>query len=162
MTEPQTPANPDPQPDTPPPADDPATLRQQLDARNDELATAEAQRDELAQRLTETENRHAAESTLHRAGAVDPETALLLLRQRMDFDEPLDTRDLADAVQQLLLDKPFLLRDDAPPAMPPMTRTPREPPSDGQAELAQAARTAAGSGNRRDIARYLRLRRQVH
>jgi len=134
-------------------------LESQLDHRSDELATAEAQRDETTSRLCETENRLLTERLLTQAGVVDVETASLLLGQRVDFSEPVANEDLTSALERLLLEKPYL-RATAP-AMPGPTRTGRDEPCNEPARLAQIADRAAKSGNRKDIAEYLRLRRQL-
>lgn len=132
-------------------------LQADLEQRMDELASAEAQRDEAFSRITAIENRTRVERTLGQAGVVDLEAAALLLGQRMDLDGELDEEQLRTHVESLLLDKPFLVSAGAS-TLPPMSRAPRESTSPG-AKLTQAARRAAGSGNRRDIAEYLRLRR---
>ncbi|MBN1941811.1 MAG: hypothetical protein JW849_00795 [Phycisphaerae bacterium] len=131
-------------------------LSEALQRREDELATAEAQRDEIHTRLCEAENRIAAERALMQAGAVDTEAATLLLARRVDLAGDVTPEELAAAVEQLLLDKPFLRAQ--PAAMPPATRTGRDGPS-ATARLADAAERAVASGNRRDVAEYLRLRR---
>lgn len=152
----------DPTPETAPPdapetpADD-HTAATDIEQLRDNLATAEAQRDELASRLTETQNRTTLERLLTRAGAVDTETASLLIAQSLDLTEPQEPEDLDQAVQQLLLTKPFLHRP-APAAMPSVTQSPREA---DEPSLASAARRAATTGHRKDIADYLRLRRQL-
>jgi hypothetical protein len=135
-------------------------LQTQFEARGEELATAEAQRDETAVQLTVAENRMAAQRLLAEAGAVDIEAATLLLDRRMDFSEPLRGESLAQSVEQLLVDKPFLCRP-AGATMPPMTSPPRDSAETPGAQMTRAARRALQSGNRRDIAEYLRLRRRM-
>jgi hypothetical protein len=135
------------------------SFRQQAEARTEELAAAEAQRDEANLQLTVAENRLAAERVLGQAGVIDVETASLLLGKRVGFEEALTGEQIARAVETLLLDKPFL--HAAPTAMPPVTSSPREPADSAAAQLARTARRAAASGNRKDIAEYLRLRRRA-
>jgi TolA-binding protein len=131
-------------------------LEESLQRREDELATAEAQRDEIQTRLLETENRVMADRALHQAGVVDVEAAALLLSKRVDITGDLTPDELTRAVEQLLLDKPFLRA--AQTHMPPATRTGRDAP-DVAARMADAAERAVASGNRRDVVEYLRLRR---
>jgi len=134
-------------------------LQSRLGDQNDQLATAEAQRDEARMQLTVTENRLRAERRLSEAGVVDLETASMLLSKRVDFAEELDDQKLAESIEQLLLAKPFLHRStDA--ALPPKTASPRSPQA-ATGQLASAAKRAAESGNRRDVAEYLRLRRRA-
>lgn len=131
-------------------------LEDSLQRREDELATAEAQRDEIQTRLVEAENRSVVQRAFQQAGVVDHEAAALLLGRRLDLGSEVTPEELTTAVEQLLLDKPFLRA--AMPAMPPVTRTGHTPP-DIASRLADAAQQAVASGNRRDVIEYLRLRR---
>lgn len=141
-------------------------FQSQLELRNEELAAAEAQRDEANFQLTAAESRMAAERMLNEAGVVDIETASLLLSKRVDMSKELDHESLAHNVEQLLLDKPFLR--GVPNAakrfgmsLPTKTASAKLPRTGPAAQLAQAAEQAAQTGNRRDVAHYLRLRRQA-
>jgi len=131
-----------------------------LDRHGEELAQAEALRDEAVTHLTVTENRLAAERMLNAAGVVDHETASLLLSKRLDFAETLDEEKLSAGVEQLLLDKPFLSVAGAA-TLPPSSASARTPDASATGQLATAARQAAQSGDRKDVAAYLRLRRQA-
>jgi len=135
-------------------------LQSQVNQHSDELATAEAQRDEAQTQLTAAENRLAAERLFSDAGVLDLETASMLLSKRVDLADQLDREALAQSVEQLLLDKPFL-RGSADAALPPKTASPRSPGATTASQLSQAAELAARSGDRRDVANYLRLKRQV-
>jgi len=134
-------------------------LRSDMEAKDDQLATAEAQRDEAQAQLTVTENRLTAERLLSQAGVVDIEAASTLLAQRIDFEEQLGADALSDGIEKLLVDKPFLRSSAAP--LPPATASarPGRPTTAGQ--LASAAERAAQTGDRKDVAEYLRLRRQA-
>jgi len=131
-------------------------LEETLQRREDELATAEAQRDEILSRLCEAENRVVVDRALHQAGVVDAEAATLLLSRRMDLSGEVTPEELTSAVDQLLLDKPFLRATRT--TMPPATRT-GQSGLDATARIADAAERAITSGNRRDVVEYLRLRR---
>ena len=133
-------------------------LEETLEARNDELATAEAQRDEVNSRLCETENRMSVERALHQAGVADVETATLLLEHRVDLAEVVTSEELNVAVEKLLLDKPFL-RAKTNTNMPPATRTGHDESTSAAARMADLAQRAITSGSRRDVAEYLRQRR---
>ncbi len=138
-------------------------LQTQLEGRSEELAAAEAQRDEARQTLLATENRLSVQRALSEAGVVDLETASLLLSKRMNFDEGLGGDAIARGVEQLLLDKPFLRDGTAghSGSLPPGTASPRSAVTTPGTQLAQAAERAARSGSRKEVADYLRLRRQV-
>ncbi len=133
-------------------------IRTQLDRRNEELAVAEAQRDEARVQLVAAANQRSAERLLAEAGVVDFEAAGLLLTKRMDLTAELDEEAIRRGVEQLLVDKPFLVRPSA--ALPPATASPRSERTGPFAQLAQAAERAVQTGSRRDVAEYLRLRRQ--
>ena len=133
--------------------------QQQLERRSDEIAQAEAQRDEARQQVQEMQNRLAAHRLLSQSGVVDLDAAATLLQSRLDLGEDLGEESLARAVESLLLDKPFLRASNA--ALPPATASARSSTSARVAQLADAADRAARSGGRRDIAHYLRLRRQA-
>jgi hypothetical protein len=136
------------------------TLRSQTGTHSEALAMAEAQRDEAQAHLTTLENRLAAERMLHQAGVVDPEAAWLLLSQEWDCSEAIDPQKLGAKVERLLLDKPYLHKSsDA--SLPPKTASPRTSPEGPTSQLIRAAEHAARSGDRRDVAEYLRLRRQA-
>lgn len=133
-------------------------LRGQLDCRSEELAVAESQRDEARVQLVATANQRRAERLMTEAGVVDLEAAGLLLSKRMDLAAELEDEAIRGGVEQLLLDKPFLVRPSAP--LPPSTASPRSEKPGSFAQLTKAAERAVQTGSRRDVAEYLRLRRQ--
>jgi hypothetical protein len=134
-------------------------LQSQMTQRDEQLAAADALRDETATQVTILENRLAAERLLGKTGVVDLETADMLLSHRLDFSEPLDGDTLRRGVEQLLLDKPFL-RSLGDANLPGPTAGVRGRDNTA-AQLSEAAEAAARTGDRRDVARYLRLRRQA-
>jgi hypothetical protein len=134
-------------------------LQKRLGERDEQIAAAEAQRDEAQSQVTIAENRLAAERLLAGSGVVDVETASLVLSKRVDLAEDLDEEALSRSVEQLLLDKPFLRAPQAP--LPGKTASPRGSGEGVSAKLARTAERAARTGDRRDVAEYLRLRRQI-
>ncbi|MFA6133382.1 MAG: hypothetical protein WC869_05120 [Phycisphaerae bacterium] len=135
-------------------------LQSQLEHRSEELGLAEAQRDEARMQLTVVGNQAAAERLLSEAGVVDLETASLLLSKRLDLSHDLEGEQLLRGVEQLLLDKPYLRRGANCP-LPPATASARDGKPGGIAQLTSAADKAVATGDRRDVAEYLRLRRQT-
>lgn len=113
-------------------------LQGQMDGRGEELATAEAQRDEAKTQLIVSENYRAAERMLLEAGVADLETACMLLGKRLDFGEDIEDQTLSRGVEQLLLDKPYLLKS-ASASLPPSTAS-------AQAGQARRARPAYPGG----------------
>jgi hypothetical protein len=134
-------------------------LAANLQQRTDELAAAEAMRDEANSHLTTVENRLAAQRRMGAAGVIDLDAASDLLARRIDMSEPLDVDAVNDAVDRLLLDKPFLRRPEG--SLPPASASARDGAGAAAGRLADAAQRAARSGDRKDVAEYLRLRRQA-
>jgi hypothetical protein len=135
-------------------------LQGQLDCRGEALATADAQRDEAKTQLIVSENHRTAERMLLEAGVADLETACMLLGKRLDFGEDIEGQTLSRGVEQLLLDKPYLLKS-ASASLPPSTASAKPARPGGLAQLTRAADRAIQTGDRRDVAEYLRLRRQA-
>ncbi len=133
--------------------------RAQLESRLEQLGTAEAQRDELQHQLDNARRRSQAERMLHSAGVGDTETAMAILEKRADFSAELEPGQLEQAVAQLLQDKAFLTA--GPQALPGKTASARPSNVGTRARIAGTAARAAKTGNRRDVAEYLRLRRQA-
>lgn len=134
--------------------------RSEAGRQSENLAAAESQRDEARSQLIAAENRLAAERLLSEAGVIDLETASTLLSKRVDFTEDLDREMLVQTVEELLLDKPHL-RETTDATLPPKTASARTPGVTTTGQLAQAAQRAVRSGDRKDVAEYLRLRRQA-
>ena len=94
------------------------------------------------------------------AGVVDIETAGMLLAKRLDLSDPMEPGTLVQNVEQLLLDKPFL--HNAQTGSLPSGTASASPQRPGIAsQITQAASRAVETGDRKDVAEYLRLRRQA-
>lgn len=130
----------------------------QLQASRQQLADLESQRQQAQQQAQSTENRLAADRMLARAGVVDLEAASLLLSQRLTLDQAIEPQALSQHIEQLLEEKPYLRKPTAP--LPPKTASARQPQSGVSVMLGQVAQRAITTGHRRDVADYLRLRRQ--
>ena len=137
-----------PEPPTPePPDNDDPTQR--LAAAQEELTKLRAELDAARRQVDAAERRQRIDQLLVDADAVDLESARLLTEAAV---ERMDAPDLALAVDDLRRLKPFLFRRrDEQGAMSPRPR-PTDPAD-------EAAAHAAASGHRRDLLRYLRLRR---
>ena len=138
-----TPAEPDPTP---------ATRITELEAQ---LAELREQYDQSQQTITALERRAKIDALLTEADAIDLDTARLLTEVAVGaMDEP----DVAAAVDDLRRHKPFLFspRHDELGIGVQSPRLPEE--FGGPADL--VAQQAQQSGDRRDLLRYLRLRRE--
>ena len=129
---------------------------------DDTLAELQRKFDEAQAALVETrkqletvERRQKIDAALVEADAVDLESARLLTEVAVGL---MDDADVQTAVDDLRRRKPFLFRRSpgrevgVGGAMSPRPRRANAPAED-------AARDAAATGNRRDLLRYLRMRR---
>ena len=128
----------------------------------EERAVIEAQRDEARMQKIIAENRLDAVSIFATAGVANPQDACVLLEQQLDFADTTPEQ-LQQGTQQLLINKSYLLApsQSTKGTMPTITSHLRDTSSGQSVKLAAVAERAARSGNRRDIAEYLRLRRQI-
>ena len=133
------------------------SAEKQLGALQQELEGSRQALAEREQQLAELLRTHAIEAALHEHGAIDPETARLVLEQTLDEDEE---KDVASAVGELKRRKPFLFRA-LQRARPATTLGPRPVESHADAKLEHAAADALTTGKRSDVLRYLRLRRKA-
>jgi predicted RNase H-like nuclease (RuvC/YqgF family) len=129
------------------------TAEQQLECLNEDLRNLSADLDQANQTITGLERRQQMDAMLSDANAIDLEAARLLTEQAvLMMDEP----DIKMAIDDLRRHKPYLFRrryDEGQSAMAPAIHPNGHDPAE------QAAEQAAKSGDRRDLLRYLRLRR---
>ncbi len=127
---------------------------QALAQMQSELESARQRYEQAEQSITSLERRQRIDALLSEADAVDVEAARLLTEAAIQsMSEP----DVAEAVADLRRHKPYLFRDTSQStgglALAPQIDGLDEP-------LAKAAEQAQHSGDRRDLLRYLRLRRR--
>ena len=129
------------------------TAEQQLEQINEELRAMSAKLEEANQTVAGLERRQKVDALLMESDAIDLEAARLLTEQAvLLMDEP----DIEMAVNDLRRHKPYLFRHRREPedsAMAPSIHPNGHDPAE------QAAEQAARTGDRRDLLRYLRLRR---
>ena len=135
--------------------------RKRAQVAEQQLADVQARLTESQQRFTEAEQtisamerRQRIDELLADADAIDLEAARLLTEVAV---ESMADPDIAEAVDDLRRHKPYLFRekgsDPGGLALAPRIEGIDDP-------LAQAAEQAQHSGDRRDLLRYLRLRRR--
>ena len=100
--------------------------------------------------ITDGEKSHRLDLALSAAGAVDLDTARLLVA-RVTTETP--DAEPADILAQLVREKPFLFRPSAP------AHSSMAPAFDDHHALTSAARRAAATGDRAALLDYLRARR---
>lgn len=122
---------------------------EQLKARLDELDAQFQHQQAESQRQSQ---RLELERLLTQSGAVDVETAAMLAQQRLESEDAA----IAEIVSDLKKHKPFLFV--RPLAAPVMAGASDAHPG---GPLDDAAETARRTGDRNQVLRYLRLRRQA-
>lgn len=130
------------------------SAEQQLSDLQARLQESQQRYEQAEQAIHSLERRQKMDALLTEADAIDLEAARLLTEAAVQgMQEP----DVAVAVDDLRRHKPYLFRDHAD--MPGgLALAPRLEGVDDP--LAQAAEQAQHSGDRRDLLRYLRLRRR--
>lgn len=121
-------------------------LRQRYDDLQQSLAEAEFQ-------VALTERRRQIDQMLIESDAIDLEAARLLTEATI---EQMDDADVELAVEELRARKPYLFRRSATCSGGSLSPHPRR---NGH-PASEAAEAAAVTGDRRDLLRYLRLRRR--
>ena len=134
--------------------------RRRAQAAEQKLHALQQHFDELQQDLARTrgdlesvERRQRIDQLLIESEAIDLEAARLLTESAL---EQMDDADVAEAVEELRSRKPYLFRRRGSALGGGMSPRPRH----GNGQLDDAASCAATSGDRRDLLRYLRLRRK--
>ena len=127
---------------------------QQLSGLQEQLQSAQQRCEQAEQTISSLERRQQIDALLAEADAIDIDAARLLTEAAVQsMDEP----DVAEAVDDLRRHKPYLFRAEGG-ATGGLALAPRIEGFDDP--LAQAAEQAQHSGDRRDLLRYLRLRRR--
>lgn len=135
--------------------------RKRARAAEQELSTLQSQFDETQQRVEQAEQtidalerRQRIDALLAEADTIDLDAARLLTEVAV---QSMDTPDVTEAVDDLRRHKPYLFRQGAEDPGG-LALAPRFDELDDP--MAQAAEQAQHSGDRRDLLRYLRLRRR--
>jgi hypothetical protein len=140
-------------------------LRQAQDGTNrsleETLASERRRGEELQKRLDAMAAERELERELIRAGAIDPEAALLVARERLAAlgDEEVDLPALA---QRVLEEKPYL-RPTQKREVEPLGRRSQGARPAGSSEAAKSRRladSARQTGRRADLVEYMRTRRR--
>ncbi len=174
---PHTTPNSHPRPDTPPRPTDPnahtapqrlvpvteairyrkraQAAENELDAIKGQLQDTSVELEQARQTVSALDRRQKIDRLLADSDAVDLEVARMLTEAAVEMmDEP----DVKIAIEDLKRHKPYLFRNKPQPLSPasPMAPRTRDPLN---RTTTHAAQVAATTGDRRDLLRYLRLRR---
>jgi len=135
------------------------------------ITRLEAQLEERRQEIDAMHRRHEIDRLLRDAGAIDPDTARLVIESQAQDAGESESIGLAEIVASLRVSKPFLFRPGEPSEEEPLRRSnqgPRAASSSPRVErsprsqLSAAAAEAHLSQKKADLMRYLRLRRRFY
>lgn len=135
---------------------------QSAEKKNEELsAELEQTKAELSEAARELESVRCEQELARKllvAGATDLEAAVLLAKSRL---EGSDNKDVDGCIEQLKKEKQYLFGKAGTSNLTVKKTSGVKSKADGQNILEQAAKKAAGSGDRCDLQEYLKLRRNV-
>jgi len=132
----------------------------QAGSLEDGLASERRERESLEHRLEQLQAERRLERELIRAGARDPETAMLVARERLATAGDADV-DVEKLARDLLDEKPYLKaehREEVPP-LGRASQPARPSQKDRKGRTERLASAAKASGRRTDIVEYMRARR---
>lgn len=127
-----------------------------IEALTEQLAEAKAQTTKMSEQLSSIQTEHELIRKLAAAGTVDLETAVLIVKARMQEQSQADSDGV---IEQLKKEKQYLFSGTGGSVTPQKTAGARERVANTQTVLERAAKKAATTGNRTDLHEYLKLRR---
>jgi len=130
------------------------SAEKKVEALAEELAEAKTQAAKMSEQLKNVQTEQKLMRKLAAAGALDVEAAVLIARDRIEGEPEAD---LDGILEQLKKEKQYLFAGGAMSAK--KTAGAKERVASSQTILDTAARRAATTGNRADLQKYLRLRR---
>ena len=130
------------------------SAEKKVEALAEELAEAKTQAAKMSEQLKNVQTEQKLMRKLAAAGALDLEAAVLIARDRIEGEPEAD---LDGILEQLKKEKQYLFAGGAMSAK--KTAGAKERVASSQTILDTAARRAATTGNRADLQKYLRLRR---
>lgn len=132
---------------------------QKLAELDGQLQESNQRSESLSSELEELRMDRKLSESLISAGVNDIETALLVAKQRIEASD--GDVDINSIVESLRLEKGFLF-ENAERSLSSMRTLPVRDKNCGRRGVVEkAARSAAGSGSRRDVQEYMRVRRQI-
>jgi len=127
-----------------------------VEALAEELAEAKTQTAKMSKQLKCVQTEQKLMRKLAAAGALDLEAAVLIAKTRIE-DEP--EADLDGVIEQLKKEKQYLFTGVSGAVTAKKTAGAKERVTNSQTVLEAAAKRATTTGNRADLQKYLRLRR---
>jgi uncharacterized protein YhaN len=128
-----------------------------IESLTEQLSQTQEQSAKLAQQLGDIQAEQALMHKLISAGAVDIESAVLLVKSRMQNQTQADPDNV---IERLKKEKQYLFTHHDEVVTTVKTAGPKERSTNVQTVLERAAKKAATTGNRTDLHEYLKLRRK--
>jgi hypothetical protein len=137
------------------------SAEKKIEALTEQLAEAKAQTAKMSEQLSSIQTEHELIRKLAAAGTVDLETAVLIVKARMQEQNQADSDGV---IEQLKNEKQYLFGGNSgaatlSPGTAKKTAGAKERITNNQTILEKAAKKAATTGNRADLQEYLKLRR---
>ena len=134
------------------------SAEKKVEAMAEELAEAKDAAARMSEQLKNVQTEQKLIRKLAAAGALDLEAAVLIAKARIE-DGPEQEADLDGVIEQLRKEKQYLFTSIGGTATAKKTAGAKERVANSQAVLDTAAKRAATTGNRTDLQKYLKLRR---
>jgi hypothetical protein len=134
------------------------SAEKKVEAMAEELAEAKDAAAKMSEQLKNVQTEQKLIHKLAAAGALDLEAAVLIAKARIE-DGPEQEADLDGVIEQLRKEKQYLFTSVGGTATAKKTAGAKERVANSQAVLDTAAKRAATTGNRTDLQKYLKLRR---
>ena len=133
------------------------SAEKEIEILTEQLSQARSQKTEATEQLNSIKTEQQLSRKLAAAGAIDLETAVLIVKTRIEGEPEAD---LDACIDRLRKEKQYLFEKSsgAGPAVQ-KTASAKERTADGAGFLERAAKKAATTGNRTDLQEYLKLRR---
>jgi hypothetical protein len=132
------------------------SAEQKVEALTEQLAEAKSQLTTMSEQLSNIQAEQKLTRKLASAGTVDMETAVLLVKAKMEGQTEAD---LDSVIEQLKKEKQYLFAGVSGAVTAKKTAGAKERMTNNQTVLERAAKKAATTGNRTDLQEYLKLRR---
>jgi len=132
------------------------SAEKKVEALAEQLAQAESQACEMAERLQSLQIEQKLMRKLATAGAVDLEAAVLIAKAKTEGDTEAD---LDGVIEQLKKEKQYLFATTSGAVTAKKTASAKDRIQNSQTILERAAKRATATGNRTDLQEYLKLRR---
>jgi hypothetical protein len=132
------------------------SAEKKVEALAEELAEAKTQAAKMSEQLKNVQTEQKLMRKLAAAGALDVEAAVLIASARVE-DNP--EAELDGVIEQLKKEKQYLFTNTPGTVTAKKTAGAKERMANSQTILDAAAKRAATTGNRTDLQKYLRMRR---